>query len=354
MNIRLVAVLTAAILLAHAVLIHLFLKTNSLMASVPAEKEKEETEEFQHPVILPEDPMTRAQEKIPEPEPVPEPEIVPRHAGKTLDFSRALRNNPKALPGAKNISAGLLVDLNSGKVLWAKKTSGVYPIASMSKLMTLLLAYEKSRVSGGLDVRIPVTREAANVPPSKVNLMTGETFTLRELMIAASVKSANDATYLIAQHFGNGNVQNFVDEMNRRAVLLGMKNTRFFNPHGLPGKTKQQDNRSTAEDMVRLCEEYMKYPELMKWAGLRSASFREAGHKQYLKLYNHNNLLPGARFGTEGVTGMKTGFTNRAGFCLAASCTRNGRTLLAIVTGASNLRNRDSFVRDLLNWGFKQ
>ena len=159
---------------------------------------------------------------------------------------------------------------------------------------------------------------------------------------------------LIAQHAGGGKADVFVEAMNRKAAALGMKRTRFFNPNGLPGRTREEDNCSSAEDMVRLCEAFMHHPQLMQWASLRVAEFRTPGEKNYLKLYNHNNLLPGAKFGAEGVTGLKTGFTNRAGFCIAATCTRQGRTLLAIVTEYPDSKGRDTFTRTLLNWGFKQ
>ena len=98
----------------------------------------------------------------------------------------------------------------------------------------------------------------------------------------------------------------------------------------------------------------MRHKTLCDLTAIRSADFRKPSDKGYMKLYNHNNLLPGAKFGTKGVTGLKTGFTNRAGFCLAVSCSRDGRNLLAIITGFPDLKGRDTFTRNLLEWGYKQ
>ena len=244
-----------------------------------------------------------------------------------------------------------------GRVLWEKNSARSYPIASMSKLMTMLIAAEKVKdgtLPDGFNTRIAVTREAVLVQPSKVNLMMGETFTLRELLTASAVKSANDAAWLVGQYLGGGKIDTFITMMNKRAAELGMKSTVFFNPHGLPGASKGKDNRSSAVDMVILCSEFMRHKELCELTSLRSAEFRKPGEKGYLKFYNHNNLLPGAKFGTKGVNGLKTGFTSRAGFCLAVSCSRSGRNLLAIVTGFPDLKGRDTFTRKLLEWGYRQ
>ena len=378
MNIRLIAALVAAILLAHAVLIHLLLKTDSMAAASAGKRaEVEKTEES------PDDRGT-----FPDSIPSENPEPVEHSSGRdpfvpakssdtatvrpgipavnsevtpsrkfTLDYSKAVRGKIPKVSGLPDTAAGILVDLNTGRVLWEKNSSQSYPIASMSKLMTMLIAAEKAQdgtLPDGFDTKIAVTREAAQVPPSRVYLMVGETFTLRELLTASAVKSANDAAWLIGQYLGGGKIDTFVSMMNRRASELGMKNTVFFNPNGLPGATKSKDNRSSAADMILLCSEFMRHKKLCELTSLRSADFRKPGQKGYMKLYNHNNLLPGAKFETKGVNGLKTGYTNRAGFCMAVTCSRSGRNLLAVVTGFPNVKGRDTFVRSLLEWGYKQ
>jgi len=272
-----------------------------------------------------------------------------------LDFTGAARDNSPGLKLIDRATAGILVDMDTNKVLWAKNPSKPVPIASLSKIMTIMLAYEIAMDNDSpytLESLIPVTTEAINTEASKVYFKKGEMFTLRELLVAASVRSANDAAHLMAQHLGGGKADAFIEDMNRRAVEIGMTHTTFHNAHGLPGASKALDNQSSPEDVARLCLLFRNYPYLMELAGLRTAPFREKSSPDYILLQNHNNLLPGAKTASPGVNGIKTGFTNRAGFCVAASCERSGRHLLAVVMGFPSQLDRDNFVRVLLDWGY--
>ena len=272
-----------------------------------------------------------------------------------LDFTGAARDNSPGLKLIDRATAGILVDMDTNKVLWAKNPSKPVPIASLSKIMTIMLTYEIAMDNDSpytLESLIPVTTEAINTEASKVYFKKGEMFTLRELLVAASVRSANDAAHLMAQHLGGGKAEPFIEDMNRRAVEIGMTHTTFRNAHGLPGKSKALDNQSSPEDVARLCLLFRTYPYLMELAGLRTAPFREKSSPDYILLQNHNNLLPGAKTASPGVNGIKTGFTNRAGFCVAASCERSGRHLLAVVMGFPSQLDRDNFVRVLLDWGY--
>ncbi len=274
-----------------------------------------------------------------------------------LDFSGAARDNLSELKFVNLATAGILVDMDNNKVLWAKNPSKPVPIASLTKIMTIMLAYEIAMDDSSpytLESLIPVTTEAINTAASKVDFRKGEMFTIRELLIAASVKSANDAAHLLAEHLGGGKADNFIEDMNRRAKEVGMTHTTYFNAHGLPGKSKALDNQSSPEDVARLCLVFRQYPYLMELAALRTAPFREKGSPNYMLLQNHNNLLPGAKTAATGVNGIKTGFTNRAGFCVAATCERSGRHLLAVVTGFPSAADRDNFVHVLLDWGYKK
>ena len=272
-----------------------------------------------------------------------------------LDFTGAARDNVSALRGVSLATAGILVDMDKNTVLWAKNPSKPVPVASLTKIMTIMLAYEIAMDDSSpytLESLIPVTTEAINTAASKVDFRKGEMFTIRELLVAASVKSANDAAHLLAEHLGGGKADKFIEDMNRRAKEVGMTHTTYFNAHGLPGKDKAHDNQSSPEDVARLCLVFRNYTYLMELAALRSAPFREKGSPNYMLLQNHNNLLPGAKTAAPGVNGIKTGFTNRAGFCVAATCERGGRNLLAVVTGFPSAADRDNFVRVLLDWGY--
>lgn len=270
--------------------------------------------------------------------------------GKILDLKVWSQKSPRNY----NRVCGILVDLNDRRILWQLNPDKQVPIASLTKLMTLLLAFETTlqpNCALDLDSEIKITPEARKVPPSGVGFRPAEKkFPLRSLMVAAAVKSANDATYLIAQAFGNGSAERFVGGMNARALELGMTRTKFYNPHGLPGKNEgKPDNISTVRDLVRLCEAYLTFPELHQWSSTTVATFRVPND-----LSSHNNLLKKGKFHTPGVSGLKTGYTNNAGFCLAAVCDRDGRRLLAIVTGFNSAADRDRFTKNLLEWGFKQ
>jgi len=298
------------------------------------------------------------QSSIPVPEiPVQAPPNL--NYGKPFIYQYAVMGNIPALPESKNATSGILVDLNTRNVLWSKNHRKGYPIASMTKLMTCLLAYEDvlaGRNGVTLETPIRVSAAAARIGGSQVYLDPRETFTLHELLKATSIKSANDAAYLIAEYLGSGSVSSFVRRMNARAVELRMPNSHFFNPNGLPGNTSQTDNVASPEGMARLAEETLRHPFLVKLASTWMDSFRTPGTKGYIQLKNHNYLLPVSRSAeaATGVDGLKTGFIRRSGYCVTATCLRGNHRLVAVVTGFPFRKDRDRFVRDLLNWGYER
>ena len=268
-----------------------------------------------------------------------------------FNYQTAWKGNIPELPASSGARAGILVDADTGNVLWNKQAGTPVPIASMTKIMTLLLACEdiqSGRNGITLETPVPVSRAAMKIGGSQVWLDSKETFPLEELLKAVAIKSANDAAYLVAEFLGQGDVYGFVGRMNRRARELGMKNTRFHNPHGLPGKSSAEDNVSSPADMVILAEYCLNHDKLMQWASMPKADFR--GGKT--ELLNHNNLLPGRKFPAPGVDGLKTGFINRSGYCVTITCKRDGKRMIAVVTGFDRAKNRDLFTRELLNWGY--
>lgn len=269
------------------------------------------------------------------------------------DYKYAVNGKISAIPGLSAATSGILLEVNTRRILWMKNPNKAVPIASMSKIMTMLLACED--VEGGrvtLNAKIPATKTAMALREGVVWMRKGETFTLQSLLEAAAVKSANDASLLIAEYLGNGKSEDFIDRMNSTAVSLGMKNTRFFNPHGLPGKKSSMDNKSSPEDLLKLCEYAMTSPLFRDLAQLRKAEFRRKGEKGHMVMWNHNHLLPGHKYGVAGVRGIKTGYIRRAGFCVAVSCVQSGQEFLAIVTGFPTAAERDRNMRALLQWGF--
>ena len=268
-----------------------------------------------------------------------------------LNYSKAITGNIASLPLSKAAKTGMLVDLKSREVLWNKKSKQPAPIASMTKMMTILLIMEelKSNPKITLDTMVQVTRESSHIGGSRVWLDPKEQFTIRELLKSMIVHSANDSTYLLAQYFADGDASAFVVKMNEKAKQLGLSAS-FTNTGGLPEKKASDENMGSAQDMVFLAEKLLKYPFVLENNKLKSIVFRPDSGKP-LNLLNTNRLIRGD---FPGVNGMKTGFTGRAGFCITATCDRNGKVLIAVVTGFKNGKERDKFVKQLLEWGYRQ
>ena len=276
--------------------------------------------------------------------------------GKPLDYSFAVSGDLK-LPGSTYAKGGILVDLDSRRVLWAKKPEQSLPIASMTKMMTLLVAIEQLDASPerSFETPVQVTKSATKIGGSQIWLDPRETLTLETLFKAVAIKSANDAAYLISEYFGGGDVASFVARMNERAKELGFSGTRFVNAHGLTDSASGENSVSTPEEMVLLGERLLEYPKLMEWFGTPMDHFTYPVSGKTIELANHNKLV---RPRYPGVDGIKTGYNAQSGFCLTVSCLRNGRRLMACVMGfpaAKDLKTgRDPFARKLLDWGYSR
>ena len=264
-----------------------------------------------------------------------------------LVFDASATNDLPAHLQGSDLRTGLLVEYPSGRVLWQKDSDQPVEIASMTKMMTALLAFEDIDARDDIELSTPikVSNAAYRIGGSQVWLDPRETFSLEELLISIMVKSANDSAYLVGEYLEGGNMSAFIERMNERAQELEMTSTRFRNAHGLPEKT--EDNVASCLDLARLSAALLRHEKAIEWASLETYSFRPNA-KEPTILSNHNRLLST----TIGVDGMKTGYTKRAGYCIAATCKRNERRLIAITTGFSSGSKRDSFTRDLLDWGY--
>lgn len=243
------------------------------------------------------------------------------------------------IPATESKYAAIVVDANTGEVLYAKRADSPRYPASITKVMTLYLAFEA--ISEGrlkpTDL-ITVSARAASQPPTKLGLAAGEQITVDDAMKAIAVKSANDMAVALAEHIG-GTEQRFAALMTLRGQELGMSNTRYVNASGLP------DSRqiSTARDIAILSRAVMRdFPQYYSLFSLRSFTYRG------VTVNNHNRLL-GQMWG---VDGLKTGYTNASGYNLAASAVRDGRRLIAVVLGGRSTVTRDDHVEDLLLTGF--
>lgn len=241
------------------------------------------------------------------------------------------------------VESAILIDGNSGQVLFEKNADLKLPPASMAKMMTMLLVMEEIDAGRAqLTDQVKVSARAATTGGSQVYLKQGEVFTVEEMMKAVTIHSANDASVALAEHFA-GAVEAFVDRMNRRALELGMKNTYFSNPDGLPPEAGEAPTLSTARDLTILARQLLKHPKIFEWTVLITAPFRPQ-----TTLYNTNKLI--GKY--PGLDGLKTGHTDEAGWCLAATAKRGDIRLISVVMRGADENERQSQTARLLDYGF--
>ena len=250
------------------------------------------------------------------------------------------KENPKSL----EISApsAILIEATTGTVLYYKNQTEKRSPASVTKIMTLLLvceALESERIKSTDTVII--SEYAASMGGSQVFLEEGESFTVEELLKCTVIASANDAAVALAELIC-GTEGNFVAEMNKRAKELGMSNTNFENVSGLDDTTTT--HLTSAEDIAIMSRELIKYDIILKYSSLWQDSIRNGE----FQLTNTNRLV---RF-YDGCNGLKTGSTDKAGFCISASAKRDGMQLIAVIMGAETRDLRNADARALLDFGF--
>lgn len=214
--------------------------------------------------------------------------------------------------------SAILMDAESGRVLYEQNADEERLIASITKIMTALVALEAGR---DLDEEVTIRREYTMTEGSSMYLKEGERVSLRALLYGLMLTSGNDAALALAGECA-GTVEAFVDRMNRRAAGLGMEHTHFANPNGL----NDEAHYSTARDMAVLTREAMKNPEFAEIVSTRSITFGER------TLVNHNKLLKLY----EGAAGVKTGYTQLAGRTLVSAAVRNGQMLIAVTLSDPN------------------
>lgn len=250
--------------------------------------------------------------------------------------------------GKLKIKAGaaVLIDGRSGEVLFAQNAKKHLPPASVTKVMTLLLIAEGCR-SGkiSMDDEVTISETAAGMGGSQMYMEAGETHTVEELLKGVIMASANDGCVALAEHL-SGSAEAFVDSMNRRAAELGLKDSNFINTNGLP----VSDHYSCAYDIGMISRELMKHGELRKWFTCWQDEINVGlpGKEKPFTLTNTNRLIRSY----EGAAGIKTGFTEDAGYCLSAAAERDGTMMIGVVLGceSSDIRFREA--ARLLDMGF--
>ncbi|MDD3267885.1 MAG: D-alanyl-D-alanine carboxypeptidase [Syntrophomonadaceae bacterium] len=236
--------------------------------------------------------------------------------------------------------AYVLMDSDSGKVLLAKNEHKKLAPASMTKLMTLILAV-KDLQAGKVQLKDQVitSENAWKMGGSQVYLEPGEKMSFEDMLIAIAVGSANDACVAVAEHL-DGTHQNFVDRMNQEAKLMGLKDTHFVNAYGLPAA----GHLTTAYDMAVIARNALAYPKILEYVSIKEYNLRQGE----FKLYNTNKLL----WWYQGADGFKTGWTEEAKYCLTASAKRDGLRLVSVVMATPEKQGHFRDSMQLLNYGF--
>lgn len=237
-----------------------------------------------------------------------------------------------------NTKAAILADADSGKVLYQKDEERRIPPASLTKVMTMYLVYEAmAKGEAKLTDTVAVGSEVNKAWGSRMHLKPGETVTLEELMKGMAVASGNDACLVTAKHLA-GSIPAFVARMNKKAKELGMANTTFKNPNGLPARGQL----STAEDLLTLAKSYLKrFPQSLDFHSMKDFTYNNVKHR------NCNRLLGKM----PGVDGLKTGYVAASGFNIVSTVKRGDKRLIAVVLGARSAGQRAKETRKLLERG---
>ena len=260
--------------------------------------------------------------------------------------------NAKVEPSQKetglkvDAKAAVLMDATSGEVLFAQNAHKRLPPASVTKVMTMLLILEACE-SGKINLSdtVTISERAAAMGGSQMYMEPGEQHTVEELLMGVAMASANDGAVALAEHLA-GSVEMFVERMNKRAAELDMKDTNFVNTNGLP----VSNHYTSAYDIAIMSKALIRFPETQKWFTKWQATIKVGlpGKEKDFGLTNTNRLIkiyPGA-------IGIKTGFTQDAGYCLSGAAERNGTRLIGVILGASTSKVRFAEISKMFDYGF--
>lgn len=244
---------------------------------------------------------------------------------------------------APEVKSAILIERDTGKVLYKKNQDKKLPPASMTKVMSLLLimeALDEGKIKK--DEIIRVSERAASMGGSQIFLEEGEEMSVHNLLKGIAIASGNDATVALAERIA-GSEKAFVKKMNKKAKALGLENTHFNNSTGLPA----ENHYSTVHDMSVMAKELLKYESITKYTSIYEDYLRK-GQENEFWLVNTNKLVKSY----PGVDGLKTGYTNEAKYCLTATAEKNDMRVIAVVMGADSTKERNGTVSEMLDYAF--
>lgn len=258
-------------------------------------------------------------------------------------FSFLFIKNVSAVEMEISAKSAILVDFNTGKVLYSKNENEPLAMASMTKVMSMLLIMEKID-DGSLkyDDIVEISTESSSMGGSQIFLNPGDKYKVIDLLKGVAMASANDAVVALAEKT-YGSKEHFIESMNKKAESLGLKNTHFVNVHGLD----EEGHYSSAYDMSVMARELLKHEKILDFTRVYEEYLTKPDGSQ-IWLVNTNKLV---RF-YDGVDGLKTGFTQNAGYCLTATGKKNNLRLISVVMGEESIEKRSSDTVKLLNYGF--
>lgn len=254
--------------------------------------------------------------------------------------------NSSAIPDlAPSANSAILMDAETGTVIFEKNSHAKLPPASITKIMTMLLIME-ALDDGSLKLtdKVSTSEYAASMGGSQIFLEQGEEMSVEEMLKGIALASGNDASVAMAEKLAGTETQ-FVAKMNERAKQLGMNDTVFVNPNGLP----VEGHYSSAHDIAVMSRELLKHPEITKYTGLYQDYLRKTSEKPFW-LVNTNKLV---RF-YSGADGLKTGYTSEAKYCLSATALRDGLRVVAVVMGEPTTKQRNTEVSQMFDFAFSQ
>ncbi|MEG0641872.1 MAG: D-alanyl-D-alanine carboxypeptidase family protein [Clostridium sp.] len=265
----------------------------------------------------------------------------------TVPTTRESKEEKKQEQGSFNLNckSAVLVDPNSGKVIYEYNAHEKFSPASVTKVMTMLLTIEG--VDNGtfkLSDKVTISEKAKSMGGSTMFLETGEVRTVEDLLKGISVESANDAAVALSEFIG-GSEQEFADIMNKRAEQLGMKNSHFVNAYGFYDK----DHYTTAYDISLMSQELLKHPKILEYTKIWMETITE-GRKEPFTLTNRNKMVRHYN----GCDGLKTGYIKEAMFCISATAKRGDTRMLSVIMGAPSWKERNAQAGELLDYGFSK
>jgi D-alanyl-D-alanine carboxypeptidase (penicillin-binding protein 5/6) len=244
---------------------------------------------------------------------------------------------------AKNSQSAILLERDTGKIMYEKNAHKKLPPASMTKVMTMLLimeALDEGKIK--LEEKVRVSEHAASMGGSQIFLEAGEEMTVKDLLKGVAIASGNDASVALAERIA-GSEEAFVKMMNEKAEDLKLENTHFKNTTGLPAK----NHYSTAYDMAVMARELLKHEEITSYTSVYEDYLRKGTEDEFW-LVNTNKLV---KF-YSGVDGLKTGYTSEAKYCLTATAKKNDMRVITVVMGAETTKKRNSDVTQMLDYAF--